>query len=46
LNWWTVAGANLLAALSMGFYLARHHRKLVYDLTHHELEEELAHDNS
>ena len=46
LSWWTIAAANLLAAVSMGIYLARRHRKLVYDLTHHDLEEELAHDRN
>jgi hypothetical protein len=46
LSWWTIAAANLLAAVSMGVYLGRRHRKLVYDLTHHDLEEELAQERS
>jgi hypothetical protein len=46
LSWWSIAVANLLAALAMGTYLALRHKRLVYDLTHHDLEEELAHENS
>jgi hypothetical protein len=46
LSWWTIAAANLLAAVAMGLYLARRHRKLLYDLMHHDLEEELAQEHS
>ncbi|HEY0808965.1 MAG TPA: hypothetical protein VGD49_02340 [Longimicrobiales bacterium] len=46
LSWWSIAVANILAALAMGSYLALRHKRLVYDLTHHDLEEEFAHENS
>jgi hypothetical protein len=46
LSWWSIAVANVLAALAMGTYLALRHKRLVYDLTHHDLEEEFAHENS
>lgn len=44
LSWWNIVAANLIAAVGMGVYLAWKHPKLMYDLGHHELEEELAHD--
>ena len=44
LSWWSIVVANLIAAVGMGVYLAYKHPKLMYDLSHHELEEELAHD--
>jgi hypothetical protein len=46
LTWWSIAVANILAAVAMGTYLALRHKRLVYNLTHHELEEELAHENT
>jgi hypothetical protein len=46
LSWWSIAVANVLAALAMGTYLALRHKRLVYDLTHHDLEEEFAHENT
>ena len=42
LSWWNVLIANLIAALGMGTYLALRHPKLMHDLGHNELEEELA----
>lgn len=44
LSWWSIGVANLIAAVGMGVYLASRHPKLMYNLSHHELEEELAHD--
>lgn len=44
LTWWSIAIANLIAAAGMGIFLVRRHPKLLHDLTHNELEEELAHD--
>ena len=42
LTWWNILIANLIAAAGMGFYLVRRHPQLIYDLSHHQLEEELA----
>lgn len=44
LAWWNIAGANLLAALSMGAYLFARHPRLLRDMRDRELEEDLAHD--
>lgn len=44
LAWWNIAIANFIAAAGMGIFLMRRHPKLMYDLTHQELEEDLAHD--
>ncbi len=44
LSWWNILIANLIAAAGMGIFLMRRHPKLMHDLRHHDLEEELAHD--
>jgi hypothetical protein len=42
LSVWSIAAANLIAALSMGVYLYRQHPALLHDLQHRDLEEDLA----
>jgi hypothetical protein len=44
LSWWSIVAANLIAAVGMGVYLAYKHPRLMHNLRHHDLEEELAHD--
>jgi hypothetical protein len=44
LSWWNIAGANLVAAVTMGWYLYRRHPALARDIQVRDLEEDLAHD--
>ena len=41
LSWWSIAVANLIAALAMGTYLARRHTELLSDFRDRDLEERL-----
>lgn len=41
LSWWSIAAANLIAALAMGVYLARRHAGLLSDFRNVNAEEEL-----
>jgi hypothetical protein len=44
LSVWSIATANVIAAISMGAYLYVKHPRLLHDLRHRDLEEDLASD--
>lgn len=43
--WWSIFLGNLIAAVSMGYYLWRHHPKIAIEFQDHPLEEDMVRDD-